>query len=121
MTLSGLEETKKRMRHQGFTRKLRQSSMTCKNSSRTIKTDSLTRESKWGEFYHAPLGDLKDDFSKEMPWVGFCLFIGYYSLCEFCNMEYTSKSSFLEMGNKVIGVGFKSSGEARVESIFDQR
>ena len=36
-------------------------------------------------------------------------------------MEYTSKSSFLERGNKVSGVGFKSSGESRVASIFDQR
>ena len=77
MTLSGWEEAKTRMRHQGSIRNLRQSSITCKNYSRTIKNRLTDKGVKMGEFSHAPLGDLKDEFLKEMPWVGFRLFVDY--------------------------------------------
>ena len=74
-----------------------------------------------GEFSYAYFGYLKDDLLKEMRWGGFGLFVDAWSLCAFSNMKYTSESSFLERGNKVIGHNFKSSGEARVASTFDQR
>ena len=38
-----------------------------------------------------------------------------WSLCTFCNMDYTSELPFLEMGKKVKGSNFKS------EITFDQR
>ena len=74
-----------------------------------------------GEFAYAYFGYLKDGVLKEMPWRGVQLFVDSWSVYEFCNMYYTSESSFLEKLNKVIGVGFNSSGEARVSSTFDQQ
>ena len=64
---------------------------------------------------------LKDDVLKEMPWGGLGVFVDAWSLCAFFKMDYTSESRFLEREKKVRGVGFKSSGEARVKSTFDQR
>ena len=65
-----------------------------------------------GEFAYASFRYLKDNVLKEMPRGGFGLFVNAWSLCEFCNMEYTYESSFLERGNKVRGVGIKSSWES---------
>ena len=56
-----------------------------------------------------------------MPRIGFGIFVDAWYLCEFCNMEYTSESYFLERGNKVRGVIFKSSGEAHEASMFEQK
>ena len=74
-----------------------------------------------GEFDYAYFGDLKDDALKEIPWWGFGIFMYVCSLCAVCNMDYTSEYYFLEKGNKERRENFNSSGEARVESTFDQR
>ena len=75
---------------------------------------------KMGEFVYTSFGDIKDEFLKEMPWGGFRIFVDAWYLCAFCNIDYTSKSYFLEMGKKVVGVGFKSSGELHLEITFYQ-
>ena len=49
------------------------------------------------------------------------IFVDAWSLCAFFNIDYTSESSFLERGKKVRGGNFKSSGESRVTSTFDQQ
>ena len=49
-----------------------------------------------GEFSYASFGDVKDDVLKEMPRGGFGLFVDAWSLCEFCNMDYTSEYYFLK-------------------------
>ena len=60
-----------------------------------------------GEFAYAYFGDFKDDVMKEMPWGDFGVFVDDWYICEFFNMDYTFKLSFLEWGKKVKGVGFK--------------
>ena len=82
----------------------------------------ITRDGfKMGEFAYASFGDLKDGVLKEMPWGSFGLFVDDWSLYEICNMNYSSESSFLEKGNKVIEMGINSSGGACVASTFDHR
>ena len=73
------------------------------------------------EFSYSYFGDLKDDVLKETTMGGSGIFMDACSLCEFCNMGYTSKSFFLERVNKVRGVEFKLSGEVRVASTLYQR
>ena len=73
------------------------------------------------ELAYASFRDFKYDVLKEIPQGGLGIFLYAWSLCAFFNMEYTSESSFLEKGKKVIGANFKSSGEARVASTFDQK
>ena len=73
-----------------------------------------------GDFPYAYFCDLKDDVLKEIPWGGFGLFVDAWYQCEFCNMEYTAESYFLERGRNVIGENFKSSGKDRVEITFEK-
>ena len=63
---------------------------------------------------------LKDGVQKEMPWGGFGVFVDACSLCAFYNIYYIYGSTFTERWKKPRGVGFKSSGEARVASPFNQ-
>ena len=71
--------------------------------------------------FYAYFGYLKDGVLKEIPQGGFDIFVDAWSLCEFCNTDYTYENSFLERVNKVRGGNFKSSVEAGVVSNFDQR
>ena len=48
-----------------------------------------------GDFAYPSFGDLKGDVLKEIPRRGFGLFVDDWYLCAFCNMDYTSNSSFL--------------------------
>ena len=61
-----------------------------------------------GEFNYAYFGDLKDDVLKEITHGSFGLFVDACYLCEFCNMDYISESSFLDRGKEVRGENFKS-------------
>ena len=81
----------------------------------------ISKGLKMRYFAYASFGDLTDEVLKEIPRGGFGIFVNAWYLCEFCNMDYTSDSLFLERGNKVRGLGFKSSVEAHVKSTFDQR
>ena len=67
-----------------------------------------------GEFDFVYFGGLKYFVLKEIPWGGLGIFVDVWYLCVFFNMDYTSDSYFLKRVNKVIGVVFKSSGEAYV-------
>ena len=74
-----------------------------------------------GEFAYTYFGNLKDDVLNEIPRGGFGIFVDAWSLCAHFNMDYTSESSFLERGKTVRGEEFMLSGEALVESTFDQQ
>ena len=64
---------------------------------------------------------MKDGVLKEMLRGGFGIFVDFWSICAFCNMDYTSDSSLLDMGNNSIGANSKSSGEACVAITFEKR
>ena len=74
-----------------------------------------------GEFSYTYFWYLKNEVLKDMPHRGFEIFMDACPLCEFCNIDYTSESSFLEKWKKVRSVGFNSSEESHVTSTFDQR
>ena len=76
---------------------------------------------KTGDFAYRSFEDLKDDVLKEIHGGEFGIFVNAWSLCEFCYIDYTSKSSFLETRKKVRGVGFMSAVEACMASTFEQR
>ena len=74
-----------------------------------------------GEFAYVSFGYFKDDVLKKIPQGYFGLFVDAWPLCAFCKMDYSSEFSFLEREKRVRGTNFKSSGEDRVSSTFDQR
>ena len=76
---------------------------------------------KMGEFVYASLGDFKDEVLKDIPQEGFGIFVDAWSLCVFFNVDYTSDYLFLFRVKKFRGLVFKTPGEARVDSTFDQR
>ena len=78
-------------------------------------------EFKMGDFAYESSGNLKYDVLKEIPRGGFGIFVDACSKYPFCNMDYISKSSFPESGNKVRGVVSKSWVEAHMASTFDQQ
>ena len=63
------------------------------------------------ELAYASFGDFKYDVLKEIPQGGLGIFLYAWSLCAFFNMEYTSESSFLEKGKKVIGANSSHQGK----------
>ena len=63
---------------------------------------------------------LKDEVLKEIPRGGFGIFVDAWYMCDFCNMDQTSKSYFIEIGNKVRGVSYNTSGEAQVANTYNQ-
>ena len=78
-------------------------------------------EFKMGDFDYESSGNLKYDVLKEIPRGGFGIFVDACSKYPFCNMDYISKFSSPESGNKVRGVVSKSWVEAHMASTFDQR
>ena len=75
---------------------------------------------KMVEFAYMSFGYMKDGIPKKMPWGVLGIFMDVWFLCAFFNMDYTSKSYFLERLNMVRGIGFKFSGESCVASTSDQ-